>query len=251
MKKLYSLIFFILILYIGQPVSFSQENVETDDSFINSFEEDITGDGFREYFKLQGALLSNKSNYYRSVWLNITSPFQKYWKISLSGGYEPTIQLIDFNHDHIFDLFYKVARDENKLQYHHQLYTLRNGEVKQISLPVHKYLAGEFKDAFIINIRLHPNDKPITIDVSKKKEQYIDKQFYRKDGELLQKKGVAILPISSMEPVLISESKGYGLQTIQSIGGMNEDDLLGTIETLWYFKDEQWIVLRSKWTEQL
>ncbi len=45
----------------------------------------------------------------------------------------------------------------------------------------------------------------------------------------------------------ISDSQGYGLKSSQEIYGTNKDDSLGTIETLWYFEDEKWIILQTKW----
>src|SRR5690625_3629419 len=125
-------------------------SAETDSSFINSMEEDITGDGIREYIKLEGNLLSDKSKYFTDVWVNIESPFAQQWKISFIGGYEPKLELLDINQDGTVDLIYESAVKENGRHYNYQIYTLKNGKVQQIELPKNKYVKGEFTDHFKI-----------------------------------------------------------------------------------------------------
>ena len=53
-----------------------------------------------------------------------------------------------------------------------------------------------------------------------------------------------------MEPVLISETNGYGLKTYEQIIGVF-DEPIGEIQTLWYFNNDEWIALKTDWvTEQ-
>lgn len=249
MIRFYLLLFISVLLCISNLNMTVAANENGEPSFINSYEEDITGDGLREYFKLQGTLLSNKSNYYRDVWLNISSPFAKQWKISFNGGYDPSIQLIDLNQDNVFDLFYQIAKDEKKQQYDYQLYSLKNGDIHQIPLPEHHYIQGEFLRDFKISLQMNPKSKPIMIDVANKKNKYMKENIYDEDGKLIEKKRIIIHPISHLEPILISESKGYGLKSSQPISGLNDNDLLGRVETLWYFKNDKWIILTSDWVE--
>lgn len=246
---LYVLSFLCTLVIIIPTHLIVQATIEDNESsFINSYEEDITGDGFREYFKLQGTLLSKNSNYYRDVWLTITSPFSEQWKISFDSGYDPKLHLIDLNHDHTFDLLYEVAKNENQKQFHYQLYTLKNGSITKMSLPKHNYIRGKFMDDFKVNIQIDPNKKPIILDVSHLKDKYVQHEVYDQDGNLLAERKLIINQPSYIELTLISESKGYGLKSIQSIKGMDDEDIIGNIETLWYFKDNKWIILKSEWT---
>jgi len=220
---------------------------ESEPSFINSMEEDITGDGIREYIKLEGNLLSDSSKYYTDVWANIESPFAQQWKISFIGGYQPKLELLDITHDNTVDLIYESAVKENGRHYNYQLYTLRNGKVHRIELPKNKYVKSEFTDNFKINIQISPSDKVITQDVSNKKSTYINEKLYDETGKLLKKHQPTIFPISQLKPILISKSKGYGLETIQEVRGINDKDLIGKIVTLWYYKDNEWIKLKTEW----
>jgi hypothetical protein len=218
---------------------------EKEPSFINSFEEDITGDGFHEYAKIQGNLLREDSSFYQNIWIDMTSKFNKEWSISLQNGYDPQIKLIDLNHDQVFDLFYQIAKDENKNHFHYQFYTLKGGTVKQLPLPNPMYSKGTFEDDFQVHIQLNPNEKPLVIDVSPKKDSYITGHLYDEKGHLLENKRITIESIATLEPLLISESKGYGLKSMQTVYGVDRQDKIGEIETLWYFKKDEWIILKS------
>lgn len=222
-------------------------SAENEPSFINSMEEDITGDGIREYIKLEGNLLSDSSKFYTDVWVNIESPFAQQWKISFIGGYHPKLELLDITHDNTVDLIYESAVKENGRHYNYQLYTLKNGKVQQIELPKNKYAKGVFVDDFKINIQISPNDKVIVQDIADKKTTYVNEQLYDKTGKLLKKQQLTIFPISQLKPILISKSKGYGLKTIQEVRGINDKDVIGEIGTLWYYKENEWIKLRTDW----
>lgn len=239
-----------LCIFIPTASTIKEAKSENDDSsFINSYEEDLTGDGLREYVTLNGVLLTDKSDYYRDVWLDITSPFSHQWKISFEGGYDPHLQLIDFNHDHTFDMFYEVAKDEDKRHNFYQLYTLKNGEVEQLPLPKNNHIRGEFVKNFQVELNMHPNKKPMQINIKDKKDDYVQEEIYDENGKLLKKQQINISPITFMEPILISETKGYGLKSYQSVKGTNQNDLFGEIVTLWYYKNDKWVALKSDWRE--
>lgn len=236
------------LLFLNFPqVPIKAENEDV--SLINSYEDDLTGDGFHEQFTLSGILLSEKSKFYRDIWLDITSPFSHQWKISFEGGYHPKLQLIDLNHDNTFDLFYQVAKNEENAHYAYQLYTLKNGVVKQIPTPKHNHIQAQLIDGFKVEIKLNPNMKPIIKDISNDKIKYIEENIYDENGNLRIDKRMKITPITLLEPILISESKGYGLKSYQLIKGLDEKEILGEIETLWYHHKDSWVILRSEWKE--
>lgn len=241
---------FILINLFMNEI-FAETGFESEPSLINSYEEDITGDGFREYLKLHGNLLSNQSVYYPEVWLDITNPFSQHWKISLQAGYHPDIQFIDLDHDNVFDIFYIVGKDAEKRKYHYQLYTLKNGTIEQIQLPKHKFVQTKLMNEFKIEIKTNPHEKSIIHSIEDK-NKYIEDEIYDKNGKLLLvEKKLQHKPIHFMEPVLISETNGYGLKTYEQIIGVF-DEPIGEIQTLWYFNNDEWIALKTDWvTEQI
>ncbi|MEI3605437.1 hypothetical protein SPD48_07010 [Pseudogracilibacillus sp. SE30717A] len=248
-----ALVYTCLILFILSAISVQaaiDPQEEDNSSFINSYEEDLTGDGFREYFTLNGTLLTDKSKFYRDVWLDISSPFSHQWKVSFEGGYDPDLQLIDLTHDQTFDLLYSVAKDENKHQFNYQLYTLKNNVVKQLPIPKHNHIQGKFINDFKIELQINPNMKPIIKDISNNKHSYIEEGLYEENGKLIEEKNLKIPPIEKLEPVLISKSKGYGLKSYQPIKGVNNEDVFGEIITLWYYQKDRWLVLQTDWIER-
>jgi hypothetical protein len=214
---------------------------------LDSFEADVTGDGQNEEIILRGIPFSTDSNYYRDVWAEITNELDQTWTISYEGGYEPTLQLVDLNGDGIKDIFYQSATGGSGGLHHYQLSSLRNSELHEIPLPVQEYLEGAFDDDFTVLFRLSPSHKPTEIDVSDRSEEYIRLGIYDKNGKLLEQKSVMIDPIAFYDPTLISKSKGYGLKSYQQVSGAFHADQLGTVETLWYFENGEWIILQTEW----
>lgn len=237
--------FYFVLIHFYIHVKAEQSNVENEPSLINSFEEDVTGDGFREYMKLHGNLLSNQSMFYPDIWLDITSPFSQHWKISLRAGYDPDVQFIDLTQDQIFDIFYSVAKDIDKKQYEYQLYTLINGSVKQIQLPKHQYVKTQLIDDFQVEIQIHPHQKPLVQQLPYK-DDYIEEKIYNEEGKLLNEKKLHHKQIHYIEPILISEKIGYGLKTYQQITDVFQN-VIGEIQTLWHYKDGEWASLKTDW----
>lgn len=218
-------------------------------TLISVDEDDLTGDGLKETIKLKGTLFSQERNYFQNIWIELISKHTEKWRIPLAGGYEPKIHLVDLNHDNINDLFYQALVDEgNELSIHH-LYTLKNGTIKEISLPKYFYLEGHFKEEFQIEIQTSIRDKKkaMIIDVKDRANEYIELDIYNEQGKLLSPMNASITPAFLYDPILISKSKGYGLKSFQKVTGANHTDILGTIETLWYFENGEWIILQTDW----
>lgn len=249
LRLLFTLFCFIFIFINFSSKIFAEEaNIEYEPSLINSYEEDVTGDGFREYIRLHGNLLSHNSLFYPDIWLDITSPFSQHWKISLRAGYDPDIQFIDLTRDQVFDIFYAVSKDMNKTQHEYQLYSLENGTIKQIQLPKHQFIKTKLIDDFRVEIKLHPHQKPLIINLPNKND-YIKDEIYEEDGKLLNEKKLHHKSIHYIEPILINEQNGYGLKTYQQIKDMY-NHLIGEIQTVWYYKNDEWVILTTNWFDR-
>lgn len=214
---------------------------------IESFEKDITGDGTNEVIELKGILFSKGSNYYRDIWVDITSKFSEKWRITYEGGYEPKLQFVDLNHDHVNDLFYQSATGGSGGLYNYHLHTLKGSKIQTIPLPKQNYVKGKFENNFKITIHISPASEPIEIDVKNRANEYIRLGIYNEQGKLLKPTPVMVDPIAFFEPVLISKNAGYGLKSYQQISGAYHADQLGTVETLWYYDKDKWIILNSNW----
>lgn len=224
----------------------TQANDNNDDNhFINSYEEDITGDGLREYIKLQGTLLTKQSAYYRNIWLDITGPFSLQWKVSLSSGYNPSLTIVDLTNNETSDLLFQSARDEELGQYNYQLYTITKGSIRQIALPTHHKVQLVFLNDFKFQVKTPLLQKPIVFDISKEQQLDLVDGLYNEQGKLLINKQFAIEARFTFQPTLISKTKGYGLRSTEYLFGLNKHDVLGVIESLWYFENDKWINLQT------
>lgn len=244
-------IYFVLpiLLITGIPSKIkAEEQVKTD--LIETYEEDITGDGLKETIELKGILLSRDATFYREIWVDVISKNDEQWKIQYEGGYEPSIQFIDLNRDGINNLFYQSGKNdtgETGKRFTYHLHTLDNGKVIEKDLPKQHYINGTFKDDFIVNLTISPHRKPHVVHVKDRSEEYAQQGVYNKEGKLLKPTPVIFDPIAFYEPVLISKSNGYGLKSYQQINGIDHTDQLGTIETLWYYENGGWIILQTEW----
>lgn len=231
----------------GPASAIAKESPKPEPALITTYEEDVTGDGQKEVIELKGVLFSEDTNYYRDIWADISSPHDGEWKISYGGGYEPEIQFVDVTHDDVNDLLYQSATGGSGGLYNYQLHTLRRGNLSKIPLPEQPHVRGEFQENFQVKLHIFPNHPPIPLNVEDRKEDYIRLGIYNEEGRLLEKTQVMVDPIAFFEPVLISESKGYGLKSYRQISGAYHADQLGTIETLWYYEDDEWIILQTDW----
>lgn len=216
---------------------------------ISSYEQDITGDGLNETIELNGELLSADSNYYRNIWLSIKSPFSKEWKIPLRGGYSPELKFIDLNNDHVNDIFFinKSAEDEDAFEY--GLYSIANNQIQKLSLPNKQFIQAQYKPNYKINLQLSPYTD-VTINSEDRKNDFINEKIYDQKGNLLDQSKPYITPPIHLVPVVINESKGYGLESVHHLKINKNSKTLGVIKTLWYYKNNTWIILQSKWHQK-
>jgi len=238
---------FHLLLLLIPTVTFAAETDTEKAIVIETYQIDLTGDGKKETIELKGKLFSPDAQYYQDIWADIVSSDKTEWKINYGGGYEPKLQFIDLNHDGVQDIFYQSPTGGSGGLYTTDLQTLANAQLKEILLPEQRFITGNFDENFKVTIQIDPNSKPIIMNVKNRSEDYIRLGIYDKNGKLLKPTPLMIDPIAFYEPVEISDSKGYGLKSYQQISGAYHADRLGTIETLWYYEDGNWIILQTDW----
>lgn len=248
MKFSLSIITLLSILYLPAGYTASAEkDAHSEATLIETYQADVTGDGQNEKIELKGNRFSNDTNYYQDIWVEITSDLNKHWKIHYGGGYEPSLEFIDLNSDQVSDILFQSVSDRNDGLNRYQLHTLNSGHLNEVSLPEQLYIDGKFMDNYQVQIKISPDSNPINMSVKNRSETYVNQGIYDKQGKLLKTASVLVDPIATFEPLLISESKGYGLKSDKPINGGNQDDQLGIVETTWYFENNDWIILQSEW----
>ncbi|MFC4558583.1 hypothetical protein ACFO3D_10225 [Virgibacillus kekensis] len=246
--KFFFMVFGLLFVSVLPNQTMAEEDTNTPSSeIIEKYKEDVTGDSHKETILLEGTKLTNESDYFMDTWVKVTTEDGDEWKIGYEGGYDPALQFIDFNHDGVADIFYQSATGGSGGLHYYHLHTLNKHILKEISLPVQRYVSAAFLNNFKVKIQLNPEDDPIYKNVKNRFSEYIRLGIYNKEGKVLGNNSPMIDPIALYEPVLISEQKGYGLKSYQQISGAYHADQLGTIETLWYYEKGKWIILKTEW----
>jgi hypothetical protein len=225
----------------------AEENNKSEHKVIKTYEEDVTGDGLKEIIELKGVLFSPDSKYYRDIVAVITSSDNQVWEIPYMGGYDPKLTFIDLNHDKVNDIFFQSPTGGSGGLYQYHLHTLIQNKLSEIPLPEQPFVKGKFLENFQLEIIISPNMEPTIIDVQNRADEYVRLGIYSKDGKLLKETSAMVDPIAFFEPKLISKSKGYGLKSYQQVSGAYHADQIGTVESLWYFDRDKWILLQTKW----
>ncbi|GGA76337.1 hypothetical protein [Ornithinibacillus halotolerans] len=248
MKRITISVLVLCLLFLMDNYSiYSEENPAPTLNVIKNYEEDVTGNGLKEIIELKGLLFSPDSNYYKDIKAVITSSENQIWEIPYLGGYEPSLTFIDLNHDKVNDVFFQSASGGSGGLYQYQLHTLIHNKLSEIPLPEQPYVIGKFQDNYVVEVTYSPNSKPINVDVKHRKEDYTRLGIYSKDGKLTKPLSAMVAPIAYFEPKFISKTKGYGLKSYQQVSGAFHADQLGTVESLWYYDRDKWILLQAKW----
>lgn len=248
MKKIAYPLLLLLFLSLDIYSINGQENNENPEfEVIKTYEEDLTGNGVKEVIELKGMLFSPDSNYYRDLVAVITTSENNVWEIPYMGGYNPNLAFIDLNHDKVNDIFFQSATGGSGGLYQYHLHTLIHNKLAELPLPEQPFVKGKFQDGFKVEVTISPDLEPTIVNVKDKEDEYVRLGIYNKEGKLLQKTSAMVDPIAFLEPKFISKSKGYGLKSYQQVSGAYHADQLGTVESLWYFDRDKWILLQTKW----
>ncbi|SFA92048.1 hypothetical protein SAMN04488072_103275 [Lentibacillus halodurans] len=244
--RLFTFIAVLIGLFIP-VIAASEEDNQPSSQQLAEHHKDVTDDSTEETIELEGLLFAPDSDYYAEIWAAISDNDGQEWEILYEGGYEPDIQFYDLNHDGVKDIFYQSATGGNGGLHHYQLHTLKNKQLQEIPLPKQEYLHAEFKDNFQAEIQIDHEQEPNVVNIKDRSSEYVQLGIYDENGKLIDNTSPLIAPIAFFEPVEISERKGYGLKSHQQISGAYQADELGTVETLWYYENDKWIILKTEW----
>ncbi|WP_330949705.1 hypothetical protein [Virgibacillus sp. MG-45] len=228
-------------------ISNAQKREKNNMQILQTYQEDVTGNGLKERIQLKGSLFSPESKYYQTINTTIQTKDNNHWTITYDGGYDPTLTFIDLNHDRIADIFFQSATGGSGGIYQSKLHTLAANTLTEIPLPKLAYVSGEFQDNFSLKLSLFPQKEPFLINAKNRADEYIRLGLYNKKGKLLKKQNLMFDPIAFYEPIFINKEKGYGLKSYQQVSGAYHADQLGTIETIWYYDNNKWINLKTEW----
>ena len=224
------------------PTSSTPDAIQQDYLFdlIDSMFEDVTGDQIEDEITLYGRLLTENSDYYDLLWVEVRSENDATWTIPIkTGGYEPTLNLIDVTQNGIPELIVSLLSNTDIQE--HYYFIFENNTFKSMDKPKLEYMDAQLTDHYAAHIYLTPFHEAYEISLESIEHQLIKDNIYDSNGHLLLEQKLYIQDPHQYEPVFIGPDHGYGLKSEQYIHGIYNHALIGTINILWYYENDRWI----------
>jgi len=214
-------------------------------SLVHSFaagEADMTGDGVKDFYELEGTSNLNVSSTYNdkitiSILDGKTNAYTTYPVAKESAGYTPRIAVEDLNGDNIMEVLVSIPSGGSGGMESESLLSFKNG--KEEFLIDDSFNRGfeytvQFKENFKVDVSVK-NDKTYTLDISNMKDIYTTLKVYDKTGKLLQPTEGMRNPVSYAEIKTIDGKKK--LLTTQRVIGTSNAETLGHIVGTWGLVD--------------
>ncbi len=205
---------------------------------VQEYQEDITGNGKKDQIVIKGVPYDETSLFLKEITLQVKTDENQSFSIPLEGGYDPTADFIDLNHDGVKDVFISIPTGGSGGIYNYYLYTFKNNREINLTVPKPLVIQGHFLDNYKATISIPVIQGSYTIDLKDRKKEY-DRLGLYNNGKLNEPTELMVDPYSYMKPQKFG-NKGDGLKAIQSISGAYHADRIGQVESDWYYKDGQW-----------
>ncbi|PLS14683.1 hypothetical protein CVD28_26910 [Bacillus sp. M6-12] len=208
---------------------------------IKTLKKDVTGDNRREKISLVGVPYEDNNSFFKNIYLIVKEKNGRKVKVPLEGGYEPKINFADFNHDRIKDVLVTVSTGGSGGLISSYVYSFAGGRTKNLTVPPPVSVTAQFEEDYKASIAVG-GKKPVTIDVSSRKEDYARLGLYNK-GKLNEPTELMVDPYSVMKIVRLPGGKG--LKGVQRVSGAYHADALADIASVWFYKDGEWRMVKS------
>jgi len=222
--------------------TFIYSEASTEPIVINAYEEDITGDGYRETITLKGLPITKDSSFFQDIWAEIAGVNQS-WTISYGGGYHPQLDFVHLTHDQTYNLLFSSKSSDNQYP-NYQLHLFKGDKMVALELPQLNYTSGKFEDDFQVSVTISPDGQAKTVTIDPK--PYIEADIYTSDGSLSESVSLQVSQ-PTLKKHYVSKQQGYGLKSTQTFREPIKEKKIGTLETLWYFENGKWIIVQNKW----
>jgi hypothetical protein len=200
---------------------------------------DLNGDMINENIILEGDYIS--SIYIDNLKLNIIGKESTTIELGF-GAYEPTIEFYDFDGDSKLDILVKGYSGGSGNYIYYYIYSYENGELLKSDDSILK-LETSFMDNFKALIRY--NDAYTYIDLSDRKDLYINMNAYNKYGQYVRdNKELFIGGINELYSYDFGNDNIYELYGKIKISGLYHADTIGYAIFVYSIKEK-----RIRWLE--
>lgn len=221
-------IFFICLTTIT-GVYATDKQVPTE---IATYKKDITGDNQPE--KIQVIRTLDKK-----IEINIITPDEKKYKISLAGEQKPTISFKDLNQDHVKDIFIaNPGKDGVTPSEEYLLYSFNDEQLSKIELPEALTLTTQYENDYKASILINQSGIVYTIDLHDRKTSLEQMGLYQ-NGFLNEPTELMVNSIENLKPVRLKDLT-VGLKGRQPVGDAYNEDIIAYVESTWKWTNGTW-----------
>lgn len=209
-------------------------------------EKDISGDGKPDVIEIKGIHYEEGSAYLKEIFLEITGSDGKKVQKELDGGYEPTLKLVDLNHDDLDDLLISIPTGGSGGLSNFFVFTFKDSILTDLGTPEPLNITSQFLNDYKAVMTIDNTGETFTFDLKSRKKDYNRLGLYTK-GILNEPRELMVDPYSTLKPIKIKEKgDSYGLKAIQQVSGAYHADGIAFVESTWYYENGKWNLIHTK-----
>jgi hypothetical protein len=211
----------------------------------------VTSQNSNDFIRLLGYKFSDESIYFKKIMITVERAGNQIALYTIpeavDNGYEPEIDFFDFTGDGAKEIFYTSATGGSGGFYNYAIMSLTD-KAKKVLLPGKKETSvkaeGKFVKGFKAEYTLQNGEK-LTVDLSEKKEYYIEQKVYDEAGNIINPTELWITLPVTIKPVKTETGK-YNIETYQNVKGICNADQIAEIKAEWEYSDGEWKLVGIK-----
>ncbi|WP_282936989.1 hypothetical protein [Paenibacillus sp. RC67] len=237
---------------LTQPSSYAAENQysraspESSTYLIRMDKADLTGDSIPDTIIFSGTKRNPSSSYYDKLNIRVVSPSDSQTiNIVLTGGYNPSLKLLDVNGDHISDICLSTSQDSNGDTSSLLIYSIQNHQAVPVPLPAPLNIKGMLKDNYKASVTIQNTNQTYMLNLLERRTLY-DAMGYYQNSRLLKSAKAIVNGYTKLEPIDRDKDGTWELKGIQPITIPSNDNTIALAESLWKWRYNQWTLVNAK-----
>lgn len=243
-EMLVALCAFFLMTLTAITGVYAMEKEDKTNKLILEEKIDITNDEQEEIVQLKGDASDQpeNSNFFKEFSLKVTKGKDKGATLTVEGGFDPTLHIIDINDDHQKEILLTVSANERGTEKNFYFFQLQGNHLIELEKPELASVESQFKDAYKAEIKIN-KEKTYIFDLYDRRNHYEKLGLYHK-GRLNEPTELILSPFSELKVTRFNNQTA--MKGKQRISGLATVDTIGYLETWWIWKKEEWVLEKVK-----